>query len=127
MYKYCNQSPLTCIYATALLSGLTITLHLFSNLLFLVAPANLTNVTQDQTVPEGTNLELFCEASGSPVPTITWVQVFQDGSVSEVKHTGPTWHFTDITYAKRGTYRCTAANGIGSPVSHKITLNVLCK
>lgn len=107
--------------------GSTITLHLFSNLLFLVAPANLTNVTQDQTVLEGSDLQLVCKASGSPVPTITWVQVFQDGSVSEVQHTGPSWNFTDITYAKRGTYRCTAANGIGSSVSRKITLNVFCK
>ena len=76
---------------------------------------------------EGSNLQLFCQASGKPAPNITWVQLLQDGSESEVLHWGHTWIFLNITSAQAGTYRCTAYNGVGDPVTHSLTVNVLCK
>ena len=91
------------------------------------APANFTNVSGDHNVTEGSNLQLFCQASGKPAPNITWVQVLQDGSESEVLHRGPTWNFLNINRIKAGTFRCTAYNGAGDPVTHTLTVNVLCK
>ena len=76
---------------------------------------------------EGSDLQLFCQASGKPPPNITWVQMLQDGSESEVLHRGPTWKFLNINRAKAGTFRCTAYNGAGDPVRHTLTVNVLCK
>ena len=76
---------------------------------------------------EGSDLQLFCQASGKPPPNITWVQMLQDGSESEVLHRGPTWKFLNINRAKAGTFRCTAYNGAGDPVTHTLTVNVLCK
>ena len=76
---------------------------------------------------EGSNLQLFCQAFGKPEPNITWVRVLQDGSVSEVLHWGPTWNFINITSTQAGTYRCTAYNGVEDPVTHTLTVDVLCK
>ncbi len=72
-------------------------------------------------------MQLFCEASGKPAPNITWTKVLEDGSNSEVQRQGPTLDFSNISRTASGTYRCTASNGIGNPVSQKVTVNVLCK
>ena len=98
-----------------------------SNYSFISAPASSTNVSGDHNMTEGSNQQLFCEASGKPAPNITWVRVLWGGSESEVLHRGPTWHFLNINRAKAGTYRCTAYNGAGDPVRHTLTVNVLCK
>ena len=96
---------------------------------FLLALVRFTNVSRDQTVLEGSNLQLFCEASGSPAPNITWTRMFENGSVSrEVLHTGPTWNIENINRTNAGIYRCTAYNAIVNPVlNHTQKLYVLCK
>ena len=91
------------------------------------APANFTNVSGDHNVTEGSDLQLFCQASGKPPPNITWVQMLQDGSESEVVHRGPTWYFLNIGEVEAGTYRCTAYNGVEDPATHTLVVNVLCK
>ena len=101
-------------------------LQLTVHMLFSVA-TSLTNVSRDHTVREGSNIQLFCEATGRPTPNITWTRVLDNGSVSEVLHHGPTWNFTNINRTASGEYRCTANNRIGNPVSHKVNVNVTCK
>ena len=95
--------------------------------LFLVISPKVSNLTDDQHVPEGSNLTLFCGASGSPVPNITWTKVFENNSESEVLHRHPTWNIADIKRLDAGTYRCTANNGIGNPDSKTLNVDVLCK
>ena len=53
-----------------------------SNYSFISAPASFTNVSGDHNMTEGSNRQLFCEASGKPAPNITWVRVLRDGSES---------------------------------------------
>ena len=95
-------------------------------MLFSVA-ANLTNVSHDQIAREGSNMQLLCEATGAPTPNITWARVLEDGGNTEILHLGQTWDFPNISRTASGTYRCTADNGFGNPVSHKIKVNVTCK
>ena len=92
-----------------------------------IVSAKLTNVTADQIVHEGKNLELFREASGKPTPNITWTKVLEDGSNSGVLHQGANWNITNINRTDSGTYHCTAYNGFGNPVSRAINVNVLCE
>ncbi|KAL9964688.1 hypothetical protein ACROYT_G028363 [Oculina patagonica] len=87
-------------------------------------PAELIDVSNDQILQEGRSMQLFCEASGRPTPNITWAKVLDNGSNSEVLHEGPTWDFPNINRTVSGTYRCTAYNGIGNSVSHKVKVNV---
>ena len=95
--------------------------------LFLVSPTLFNNVSGDHSVKERSDLNLYCGASGKPVPSITWTRVFENGSESQVLHTGTSWKIAIINQTDAGKYRCTAYNGIGSPVSHTITVKVLCK
>ena len=53
--------------------------------------------------------------------------MFENGSESQVLHTGTSWKLARINQTDTGKYRCTAYNGIGSPVSHTIPVKVLCK
>ena len=106
--------------------ALTLFLVVLSELLF-SAPAKIIKVSQDQTVREGSDLQLFCEASGSPAPNINWTMAFRNGSESEVLHRGPTWNMVNITRTNLGTYRCTAYNGAGNADSYVVNIDILCK
>ena len=81
----------------------------------------------DRSVKERSDLNLYCGASGKPVPSITWTRVFENGSESQVLHTGTSWKIARINQTDAGEYRCTAYNRIGSSVSHTIIVKVLCK
>lgn len=92
-----------------------------------LVPVQLTNVSSDQTVREGSNMMLVCEATGRPDPKITWTRVVEDGSNSEVLHNATTWNFANINRTISGTYCCTADSGYGNLASHEVKVNVKCK
>lgn len=94
---------------------------------FFLALPNFTNVSSDQSVREGSELQLFCIASGRPAPDITWVRITSSGSASDVLHRNATWNFKNISRIDAGTYRCIADNGVGNPVSHTIRVTIECK
>ncbi|CAH3026727.1 unnamed protein product, partial [Porites evermanni] len=91
----------------------------------IVPPRFFNNVSGEQFVKERSNLNLYCGASGEPAPNITWIRVFKNGSESEVLHIGATWNIVSINQTDAGNYSCIADNGVGSPVYHTITVNVL--
>ena len=83
----------------------------------------MTSYSDNQTVNEGSNLTLFCNATGKPAPNITWTRVSED----EVLFVGNPWHIININRTYSGTYRCIADNGVPSPVNRTISVNVLCE
>ena len=87
----------------------------------------MTNVSSDKALLEGSDLQLFCIASGRPTPNITWVKITSSGGESDVLHRGTTWDFKSISRTDDGAYRCTASNGVGNPASHTLQVNVECK
>ena len=91
------------------------------------ALANFTNVSSDATLLEGQDLQLFCIASGRPDPNITWVRISLSGIVSDVSYRRTTLDFKNISRTEMGTYRCIANNGVEDPVSHTISVTVLCE
>ena len=97
------------------------------NVLLFSVPIRLTNVSLDQTALEGSNMILFCEATGRPTPNITWTRVLKDYSNSKILHQGSAWVFLNISRTASGTYRCTADNGFGNLVSQILRVNVTCK
>lgn len=90
-------------------------------------PAKLINISRDQNVLEGSNMALFCEATGRPTPNITWTRVFEDGRNGEILLQGQTWDFLNISRTDSGTYRCAADNGFGNVLSQVVRVNVTCK
>ena len=98
--------------------------------LIIVAPQIATQ-PQGGPVIEGQNVNLFCNASGNPVPTITWTR---NGSVvtsSVARITfGPESReltITSINRADSGEYRCVANNSEGNATSDAATLDVQCE
>jgi len=70
-------------------------------------PPNITEISGTQTVMEGGNITLECQADGKPMPNITWKRLSDNSVVSMA--------LTDIKRKDAGKYKCTADNGIGSP------------
>ena len=94
---------------------------------YVLVPATITNVSNDKPLLEGSDLQLFCIASGRPAPNITWRKIFPSGSESNVLHRGITWNFKKINRTEAGTYRCIASNGVGNPVSRALRVYVECE
>ena len=98
--------------------------------LIIVAPQIATQ-PQGGPVIESHNVNLFCNASGNPVPTITWTR---NGSV--LTSSVPRISFgeeskelkiTSINRADSGEYRCVANNSEGNVTSDAATLDVQCE
>ncbi|XP_020617952.1 vascular cell adhesion protein 1-like, partial [Orbicella faveolata] len=59
----------------------------------------------DQTVNEGSNLTLFCDASGKPTPNVSWSRVLKNGTDGDVVFFGNPWVILNISRTGTGTYR----------------------
>ena len=116
-YIYCSFVPLCFIAIMSLYQSHTLSYS------FLSVPPGMTSYSDNQTVNEGSNLPLFCNATGKPDPNITWTRVSED----EVLFVGNPWHIVNINRTYSGTYRCIANNGVPSPVNSTISVNVLCE
>ena len=79
------------------------------------------------TVVEGSSITLFCNASGRPEPSVTWIKV---GSSEILSNTSM---LTVMNVSRPGTpehmiqYQCTASNGVKSPAIAAANISVLCK
>ncbi|XP_059052787.1 lachesin-like [Achroia grisella] len=82
------------------------------------------------TVHEGDNVTLYCSASGTPQPTITWRREdsteirIEDQNVT--KWSGVWLNITSVGRELNGAFLCIATNGVPPSVSKRILLHVLC-
>jgi len=76
----------------------------------------------NMTLKEGGNVFLFCNATGFPPSTVTWIK---DGSV--LNETTSWVNFTNINRHQSGNYTCHANNTCGKNSSSERRINVLCK
>ena len=77
---------------------------------------------ENQTVKEGDNVEVYCNVTGTPDPTVIWTKVQGGGQPTEKKLLS----ITNITRAQAGEYRCTANNTCGVE-STVVNIDVQCK
>ena len=83
-------------------------------------PASI-QLIEDQFVIESHNTSLVCNASGTPQPTVFWV------NVASGQHTNSSvLEFTNINRSEAGEYRCEASNECGS-ASEAVNVTVQCK
>ena len=75
----------------------------------------------DTTAAENDNVTVYCDASGTPPPTVTWAQP----GVGEAA-VGNWLNITSITKAQAGQYRCHANNTCGN-TSTETSIDVRCK
>jgi len=78
-----------------------------------------------KNVKEGGTVELACEATGFPIPKITWTR--KDGSLlpnGKASFATSRMPITKVRREDRGLYVCTADNGVGKPQNKKTYLDV---
>ena len=79
------------------------------------------------TVEEGNNITLMCNASGKPEPIITWTKLNSSVVLSN------TSSLTIVNVSRPGTpdnmihYQCTASNGVETPATATVNVTVHCK
>jgi len=74
---------------------------------------------------EGETVELGCEATGFPIPKITWTR--QDGSLlpnGKASFVSSRMIIQKVRREDRGIYVCTADNGVGKAQNRKTHLNI---
>ena len=75
---------------------------------------------------EGTKVDVTCNATGIPTPTVIWLK---EGS-SKVHSTGEgsaTLSFSSVSRSDAGQYRCKANNTAGTDKTGALSLVVHCK
>ncbi|XP_022108531.1 limbic system-associated membrane protein-like isoform X2 [Acanthaster planci] len=83
--------------------------------LVVLAPPVIMSVTPDMSPMPGSTVTLWCNATGSPEPSVTWTRQRPAGHLpSGVEYvTGNPLVLNDITNDWRGLYQCFVTNGIG--------------
>ena len=76
---------------------------------------------EDQFVIERRNASLICNASGTPRPTVFWINV-----ASGQRTKSSVLESTNINRNEAGEYRCEASNECGSAVE-AVNVTVLCE
>ena len=100
-------------------------LNAYLKLLFPVPPEITIPPEPRPLLTIGKNYTLTCNASGDPLPNITWTK---DGiPAEEFNVTGYKLHLTDVKLKDVGSYRCTASNGYGVDASNASIVGVKCK
>jgi len=88
--------------------------------LFVTVPPRLTRKPSNQTVIETGTVTFYCNATGNPVPKITWTK---DGKTVGTEDT-----LSFVTHRNHsGEYLCSADNGLNATVVASANLDVQCK
>jgi len=102
------------------------TLSLQHTLQILVAPQLQRHPTSGELfVKKGSTVSLKCQASGFPVPQISWSKKngLLDSGLKFLE--GSIYTIHNISRHQAGVYKCQASNGVGYPVIQEIHLTVL--
>ena len=71
---------------------------------------------------------LSCNATGKPIPSITWTRVWENGANSgELPSTDGIYIISNTSRSSHGTYRCTVSNGVGTPANQTTEVTVASK
>ena len=105
-------------------------LPLLNTLLIIADKPEITTHPQNVTTTEGDNVTLSCDATGNPVPTISWTKDESPLSNNSSINFSPDNKKLNITNVKRadsGEYQCVASNRVGNETSNAGKLDVQCK
>ena len=72
---------------------------------------------------EGSNIALYCNATGNPTPNITWTK---NGNARGL-YQGERYNIVNIQRQAAGDYTCTAWNGVGEQKNATAAVTVHCK
>ena len=81
-----------------------------------IVPAAIVAMDNHTVVKNGT-IELYCNVSGTPPPTVLWTHVKSGETWNQKK-----WTISDIQVEKLGEYRCNASNKYGGDIKSTFIL-----
>ena len=90
--------------------------------MLLADPPKIITAPLSQSLEEGSEAILFCNASGNPQPNITWTKL---GSNSAFPTSG-SLTLTNLKKEDDGVYKCLVQNDLG-PAEATATVTVLCE
>ena len=93
-------------------------LLIFFYFLFVAPPSNIAT-SSDQNITAPAELTLNCSAEGKPEPKISWTRVSDNTAV--------TMPVTISRGKNEESYRCTANNGVGIPLTKDVNITILCE
>ena len=97
------------------------------NLFLIVDPPSVRINKIRETIEEGDNITLTCNASGKPQPRVSWTKL---GRFEVLSNTSS---LTVVNVSRPGTrdnmiqYQCTASNGVGIPATDIANVTVHCE
>jgi len=81
---------------------------------------------EEISASSGEKVQIHCPTDGFPKPSVTWTRV--DGGLmpdsADTSLQGDYIRISSVRKEDRGVYRCTASNGVGSPVTRDYMLKV---
>ena len=86
----------------------------------IAVPATIRSI-EDQFIIESHNTSFFCNASGTPRPIVSWINV-----ASGQRTNSSVLVFTNINRSEAGEYRCEASNECGNAVE-AVNVTVHCE
>ncbi|XP_061110609.1 igLON family member 5 [Conger conger] len=109
-----DEGPYTCSFQAR---NQPRTSHVY---LIVQVPARIVNISQDVSVNEGGNVNLFCLAIGRPEPSITWKNAKYGGVPNE----GEFLDITDIRRQQAQDFECVTNNGVAPPDTRRVRVTV---
>lgn len=106
------------------LAKISTSLQILNKFSFLVPPS-FTIVPRGAAEPSGSSPVYNCQASGDPVPTISWTKVSSRQPPTEQLRNGSLW-IKNIQKADEGRYTCSASNSVKT-ITKEITISVYSK
>ena len=100
------------------------------NCFTIVDKSKITTDPSNVTKTEGENVTLHCNATGYPLPTLSWTKAGSDISNNPRISFSADKKQLAITKASRadsGAYRCVANNSLGNDTSMAAVVDVQCK
>ena len=87
----------------------------------LIGPSSIMTIKGNKTLTEGANLNLSCQATGDPLPFVSWIKV-DSGQLTDSSNL----ELTNIQRNQSGEYRCNASNPCNVDTK-VVTVDVQCK
>ena len=100
------------------------------NCFTIVDKSEITTHPSNVTKAEGENVTLHCNATGYPLPTLSWTKDGSDiSNNSRISFSADKKQLaiTKANRVDRGAYRCVANNSLGNDASMAAVVDVQCK
>ncbi|GFS17548.1 opioid-binding protein/cell adhesion molecule [Elysia marginata] len=88
-------------------------------------PPRIIDAETTHQVKEGENVELVCNATGTPPPQVVWYKGKAGSSLERINRPGEVLVIHNASRACADTYHCKAFNDVDPPATHEILVHVL--